>query len=235
MSSLRNEVNIKDSLHFLVHDVCQMLPYLEEQTRNLPKAYRLVGNGPEQIQGMTKQGITMMCRKEDTSWLDKEILNTFDALKNLNLPADVRWQFEQDAAQEIVEYFFVKAYYPVLIRGEKMGKIYTPKELGVTPQAFLAGLGDVPGELYKVARKYMLHNKLSGQDKLAIWERQYAISLQILEILEDFEDVPPRTINASRRFRYNFKYTVLFRVRDVVEKNEELVLKWKERLEAVNS
>lgn len=231
MSSLRNDVKIKDSLNFLIHNVCQMLPFFEEQTRSLPKAYRLVGNGPEQIQGMTKIAITMLKRGEDTSELDREIFNAFRALKNLNLPSDVKWQFEQDAAQEIYEYFTVKAFLPVLFHGEPHGRIYTPEELGITYQATLAGLGDVPGELYKLCRHHLIHNKMTPQEKLTLWERNYEISLQILEILEGFEDVPPRTINASRRFRYSFKYTVLFRVRDAVDKNEELILKWRERLE----
>lgn len=231
-SSFHDEIGmqIEDQLNVILHDLNNTSDFFEDQRRNIGKAYALSG----EILKLTKVGIAALKSNGDAR--AKEIEDTarfkFGILRKLNLPEDIRWQFTSEVGQEIVEFVVVRLLYPVLfcIEGHEMPIFPDFDELEVTPQAYLAGLGDVPGELGKLFADYLIaSSELDMKEKLALRQRYLQICFGIHRVLDQYETTYPRVINATRRRGYSFRFSVLARMRDIIRREQERVISMQER------
>lgn len=225
-------LKVKDSLEFILF-VSGAMAHLEDQVRALPKAYKISGTSAEGLIGLSKAGIRALKeeRYEDAARIEEEINYKWEILSGLYLPDGWKERFIAQAGQEIVEYYGVKAGLRVLFDGAEEFIIPLPKDLKVNIQTFLPGLGDVPGELYKILRHRMTMYRFSKEEKYYLWQRLHAICQQIYEVLEGYADVPPAILHAGHHRRYSFKFCIIPRVRDILERCEEQMLRWKERIE----
>lgn len=214
--------SLKAQLDFILHDVGDLQNFFEDQRRNIGRAYALSAD----IVLLTKKGIAALKRGDfgEADSMEKEIKRRFDLLLELNLPEDIKWQFASEVGQEIVEFVFVKLLLPVLFDGKELEAIPDANDLKVTPQAYLAGLGDVPGELGKFVAEYFIKNSVPKKERREIRMRYLSLITQIYEVLDRFETVYPKVINASRRRGYNFRFSVLARVRGIVRAEEDRIL-----------
>ncbi len=210
--------------------------HFDDQVRNQPRAYGYISSGPDGVNGLSKRGITMLQNGHDTTELERQMRERFEELKRINLPVDMRAEFVSDAGQEFVEFYGFKAFYFFVIRGEEIREFPFAEALGVLPQVYLSGMCDVPGELFKAVRaeivKRIRRGESSLRDKHAMWERLLKASLFIHdEILAHFIDVPPRIVNGSRRRFQGFKFNLVPRVKEIIERIEERLFALEERVE----
>jgi predicted translin family RNA/ssDNA-binding protein len=225
VSSLEKDnvsLTLKDSLEFVLHDLHNALGLFEDQRRNIGRAYAISGDTVL----LTKKAIATLRRgdHDEADSMEKEIKRRFEMLLELNLPEDIKWQFSSEVGQEIVEFVFVKLLLPVLFEGKELEVIPDANDLKVTPQAYLAGLGDIPGELGKFVAEHFIKKSVPKKERREIRLRYLDIITQIYDVLDQFETVYPRVINATRRRGYNFRFSVLARVRGIVRAEEDRIL-----------
>lgn len=215
-------LTLQSQLDFILHDVGDLQNFFEDQRRNIGGAYALAGDTVL----LTKKGIAALKSGDDqeADSLETEIKRRYERLLGLNIPEDIKWQFASEVGQELVEFIFVKLLLPVLFSGEELEFIPEPNDLKVTPQAYLAGLGDVPGELGKFVADHFIKNSVPKKERREIRIQYLSLITQIYEVLDQFETVYPRVINATRRPGYNFRFSVLARVRGIVRAEEDRIL-----------
>jgi predicted translin family RNA/ssDNA-binding protein len=184
---------------------------LKEQTSGVPKCYDLV----RQINIISKNAIEAVKRGETEKILrfKEEMFARWEDLGNVSVPAFMRWQFDADCGQEIVEFLAVEAYYPYII-----GK--GPKEvvphwgshmcISVPLQIWLSGLEDVVGELSKMLGDYLLQRSLSIEERIAARERFLEVAKEIYGFLSSIPTIE-RVSDAVRNSGSHLKYPQTFR------------------------
>lgn len=206
---------LKDMLLFILEVLCGASERFRIQRSNLPKAYELIANSAGGINGLTKQGIAEILNGEDPCATEKEMLALWQRLQGLDL-ANTHSRFQGDSGPEIVEYLVFKAVAPFLLRDEAIGRLPLPDDINATPQMYLYGLGDVPGEVFKAARQRMIFGEeMSWDERFALWSRAHLLATDIGAVINFYVDTPPAVINL-KRFD-SFKYVIARRVRDMNE------------------
>lgn len=195
-----------------------------QRRSNIGKAYGLSG----EIRELSKQAIDALFldKSEFADFYLHEMGERFRELCGLDLPADIAWQMQAEAGQELVEAHFVKVGYAVIVKNEPMPTeatgIPTPQKLGVTEPCWLAGIGDAVTELSRVVGKVLLKKDLSRSERLALRERYVEFASSIHEVLSELENASPLVVNNSRRRGYRNTYRgLLGRIRGAISHHEE--------------
>ena len=124
-----------------------------------------------------------------------------------------------------MEYAYTWPFYRFLVEGREIECLPDFVEnLDVSLEAYLAGLGDVPGELGKQMNTYIIRKFLPRPTRIAMRKLFLDIAEQIFEVLDEFENAVPSTINASNRRGYTYRFTVLGRVKREIGRHQELLL-----------
>ncbi len=196
----------------------------ESQRRNIGKAYGCAN----EIREASKDGIASLERGDDENaaqcWIDMERM--WKTLCELDLPADIAWQHQAEAGQEYVEFVFVNLLYPQ-IRNDQAShpQLPSPQKLQVTPQAWMAGIGDTASELSKMTMSLLLNADLNGDQRVAIRKRFLAVAGEIYYFLDKFETVYGQVINNSRRRGFGNTFRgVIHRVKRVMEIHQEALV-----------
>jgi len=201
----------------------------ETQRRNIGKAYGCAN----EIREASKDGIASLERGDGENatqcWIDME--RTWQVLCGLDLPADILWQHMSEAGQEYAEFVFVGLLYPQ-IRNEPVSnpELPTPQKLGISPQTWMAGLGDAASELSKMTMGLLLSADLNGDQRVAIRRRFLAVAGEIYYFLDKFETVYGQVINNSRRRGFGNTFRgVVHRVKRVMEIHQEALVAYLDR------
>ena len=177
---------------------------LEDQRRNIGASFAL-GN---KIRTLAKRGIAAIKREEIAAILEisKEIRAAFVELSVLDIPADMGWSFDSENGQELVEFLLVAEFYPYLAGLQSIESLsdmelsrFSDPPHGLSPQAWLSGLCDVPGELGKIHLDMLCDEDLSLRGRVELRKRWLLIADYIYQFLDNFECAYPLVINASRR------------------------------------
>lgn len=197
--------------------------FWEIQRIALGKAYRLSGD----ILNLTKKAIHALKHKPyKVAALCQEILWRYKEMLRLKLPGDIAWQFQAEVGQEIVEVDFVKNLFWTLFFARDPQLPSMPEELEVTPQAYLAGIGDVAGELGKIMEEFFLDCEVSEFDRVVYELRFRDVYCALYDFLEQFETVYGRVINNSRRPGYGNTYRGMLRgVQVMVSRHRDRVIR----------
>ena len=190
----------------------------EQQRKNIGKAYSLANT----IREASKDGPFHLGNRdfENSGLCSSEMKGVWQDLMRLDLPTDIAWQHQAEAGQEMVEFIYVELLYKAIITGE-IPKLPSHLELMVTPQTWLAGLGDVSGELGKLMLKEVLNPKLSIEDRIGIYEKFLKIYHELYDFLERLENVYGMVINNSRRRGYGNTYRgLILRLQRLIEREE---------------
>ena len=229
------EQNDQNGLNLFLNS-CGTMAILTEQIRNVPKAYRLTGTDPlEGIVGLSKTGIRLAKHGRSTHRVEETITRKLRELLDLNLPTGQKEEFLVTAIQEVIEHHGVTSALPFLFGQKADFTLQIPEEILkiTTPQALIAGLADVPGEVFKILRYRLTVGHFTPQQKFELWKKLHELAEQFYVTLEKFADVPGRILHAGHRYdyRFNFKFGALPKIQIIVERCEEQVLRWKEYLE----
>ena len=149
----------------------------EKQRRDFGGAHR-IGN---EIRTLSKQGVAMLESSDMTAAenCEKKIKELWRELYELNLPEDIRWQFDSENGQEMVEFIIVKQLFPYLdplTNLDKIDSLSSRENLQVTRQTWMAGLGDVVGELSKLQLRRLCQSGLNREQRLALRRRFVGIA-----------------------------------------------------------
>lgn len=194
----------------------------ETQRRNIGKAYSLANK----IREASKDGAFYLGNQDfkQANECSSEMKSAWEELVRLDLPNDIAWQHQSEAGQEMAEFIYVELLYKAAIAGETP-KLPSHKELMVTPQTWLAGIGDAVTELGKLVLKDKLHPKLSINDRISIYEKFLKIYHELYDFLERLENVYGLVINNSRRRGYGNTYRgLVLRIQRFIENQEEKLL-----------
>lgn len=200
-----------------------MFAFFNEQVRSVALAHRL----SNEIRTLSKEGIALLKQGADKPKLGeikKKMENLLMDLNRLNLPADTLWKFVAEASQEYVEYIYVCLWWFYIRDGGEAPSV-TPDsdELCVTPQAWLAGLVDVPGELGKLFTDEAL--SLSSDQQKGILKRLIAVCEDIYKFLDKFETITPQIVENNRYKGYgNTLRGALGRIRGQIQRHKQQLI-----------
>lgn len=171
----------------------------EAQRRQIGEGYHLSGD----ILNLTKRTIRAVYTAPETMvGFLREITRKYLRLIELDIPLDIARDFEAEVGQEITEVEGFRCVLPTLFFGEAPEMLPSPTKLRVTPQAWLAGLTEIPGELSRTLVKLQTRH-IVPPDKRALFELRYQVICEKLEeFLDPYETVYGRVINNSRRLGY---------------------------------
>ena len=215
------EPAINEQLKKIAEDL-KIKENFEDQRKNIGKAYSLANT----IREASKDGPFHLGNQdfENSGLCSSEMKSVWQDLIRLNLPADIAWQHQAEAGQEMVEFIYAELLYKAVITGETP-KLPSHLELMVTPQTWLAGIGDASTELGKLALKKLLNPKLSINDRIEIYEKFLKIYRELYDFLERLENVYGLVINNSRRRGYGNTYRgLVLRIQRFIERQEEKLL-----------
>ncbi len=133
----------------------------------------------------------------------KEVLDKFKYLLSLEMREHVKSQFEAEVGQEIAELVYFVDLFPTLFFGKTPGIPPTPEELGITPQALLAGIAEIPGELKRSMVKCFASQEVPKKDRDAINLRYMKIVDKLYGFLEEYGAEYGGSINNSQRRGYH--------------------------------
>ncbi|MBI3046223.1 MAG: hypothetical protein HYY86_01590 [Candidatus Harrisonbacteria bacterium] len=194
----------------------------ETQRRNIGKAYGLANK----IREASKDGVFHLGSKdfENALLCSDEMKSAWQDLISLDLPADIAWQHQAEAGQEMVEFIYVQLLYKGILIGQTP-KLPSYQDLMVTPQTWLAGIGDATTELGKLMLKDLLDTKPSIDDRILDYEKFLKIYRELYDFLERLENVYGLVINNSRRRGYGNTYRgLVLRIQRFIERQEEKLL-----------
>lgn len=158
---------------------------------------------------------------EEALLCSNEIKGVWQDLVRLDLPADIAWQHQAEAGQEMGEFIYLELLYKATHTG-KTPKLPSHQDLMITPQTWLAGIGDATTELGKLMLKDLLDVKLSLEDRIGIYEKFLKIYRELYDFLERLENTYGLVINNSRRRGYGNTYRgLLLRIQRFIERQEE--------------
>lgn len=147
----------------------------------------------------------------------------------LDLPGDIRWQHDAESSQEMVEFFATACLYPPIVNRpycHKWQTIPSAEQLNVTPQSWLAGIGDTPGEVGKLLDDYLCREDVSRADRIACRKRFIETMREVYDFLDQFESCVPMIINNSRRMGYGNTFRgLLGRVRGAIRHQQECLIR----------
>lgn len=155
---------------------------------------------------LTKDGMVALRSGQDTKEIEIKMRLTYRALLDLDAPWNTKWEIRGQAAQEVVEYEYVKALYPVLFLGAELENLPSHADMDVTLQEFLNGLCDVPGELGKMVQEHRATVDVCQDDRRVLEARLLEITREIYESLKEYYTVYPLVINNTRRYARNNSY-----------------------------
>lgn len=194
----------------------------EQQRRNIGDGERT----KKEIILKTKEGIHAL-KNGDVDRLF-QCLSTaqseFNRLRSLHLPQDLLWTYLADAGGELVEFYYF-AFYAYRVFGKDVGwhQLPTLEQMGVTPQAFLAGLADVPGELARLLADTFVERDITTYDKYILRVNLITCAQAIYQKLDQYAEVYGRVIDNSRRRDWGSKYRGLIgRVRSVILNQQDM-------------
>ena len=203
----------------------------EDQRRNVAKSHGL----KNEIILTSKKGIVALKKyaslnKKNQTTVDEfadDLQRLWRQLCELDLPADLAWQFNAEAGQELAEFLFMKDLYPFVIHGREKASIeFSMEDINVTRQAYLAGLGDAVGELSKMIRDYLLQENLTKTERKEIRKRFLYVAEQIYEFLDRFETTHGMIINNSRQKSYRNTFRgLLDYVSDIISRQKDDLIK----------
>jgi predicted translin family RNA/ssDNA-binding protein len=241
---------ITELIDLSLHDVHGAWEILEDRRKAIPKGHGMRSD----VVDITKLGIKLLRAERNKLWpklkskaedLGVEIIFTEDGIVNdetLIAIEDVAKERRDllktfpirptlhealicEAEQELVEYAYTWPLYRFLIEGRELEALPDfVSDLGVTLEAYLAGLGDVPGELGKQMNTYIISKFLPRPTRIAMRKAFLDIAEEIFEVLDEFENAVPTTINASSQRGYTYRFTVLGRVKSEIGRHQELLL-----------
>ena len=192
----------------------------EQQRKNIGKAYSLAGK----IRELSKDGVFHLGNQnfEEVNLCSSEMKSLWQELVQLALPADIAWQHQAESGQEMAEFIFVELLYKMVADNGEAPKLPSHQDLMVTPQTWLAGIGDATSELGKLMLKQLLNPKLAIGDRTIIYEKYLQIFHDLYDFLERLENVYGLVINNSRRRGYGNTYRgLVLRIQRFIEKQEE--------------
>ena len=192
----------------------------EQQRKNIGKAYSLAGK----IRELSKDGVFHLGNQnfEEVNLCSSEMKSLWQELVKLDLPADIAWQHQAESGQEMAEFIFVELLYKMVADNGEAPKLPSHQDLMVTPQTWLAGIGDATSELGKLMLKQLLNPKLAIGDRTIIYEKYLQIFHDLYDFLERLENVYGLVINNSRRRGYGNTYRgLVLRIQRFIEKQEE--------------
>lgn len=196
----------------------------ETQRRNIGAAYR-AGND---IREASKDGVVSLKRGDGENFRRcvADAKRAWDDLIHLRLPADLAWQHEAEAGMEYVELVFVGLLYPLLQdQSATVSNLPSFQDLLVTPQTWLAGIGDATTELSKMTNELLLNPELSREDRIKLHRRYLEIARELYDFLERHETVYAMVINNSRRRGYGNTFRgLLQRVERVINYRVEALV-----------
>ena len=195
----------------------------EQQRKNIGKAYSLAGK----IRELSKDGVFHLGNQnfEEVNLCSSEMKSLWQELVQLALPADIAWQHQAESGQEMAEFIFVELLYKMVADNGEAPKLPSHQDLMVTPQTWLAGIGDATSELGKLMLKQLLNPKLAIGDRTIIYEKYLQIFHDLYDFLERLENVYGLVINNSRRRGYGNTYRgLVLRIQRFIEKQEEKLL-----------
>ena len=197
----------------------------EKQRRDFGGAHR-IGN---EIRTLSKQGVAMLEFGDMTAAenCEKKIKELWKQLYDLSLPEDICWQFDSENGQEMVEFIIVKQLFPYLDPSADLVRIDSLpsyENLQVTRQTWMAGLGDVVGELSKLQLRRLCDHNLDRKQRLALRRRFVEIAETIRGALGQFETAYPIVVNNSRRRGFfNTFRGVLVRMDNLIERHLDAI------------
>lgn len=179
---------------------------IDEALRNREQGLDIIHSLRKTVTRLTKDGMVALRSGQDTKEIELKMRLTYRALLDLDAPWNTKWEIRGQAAQEVVEYEYVKALYPALFSGAELGNLPSPADMGVTLQDFLNGLCDVPGELGKMAQEHRATTDACQDDRRSLETRLLEIAREIYEALKEYYTVYPLVISNTRRYARNNSY-----------------------------
>lgn len=232
--NLRDELNQLAMTSYIdpkagtTEEVCGHFKYrFIAQKPNIARAY----THESEIREMSKEGIAFL-KAGDIDGLENckaDIRAEWAKLGKLDLPADIKWQHDAQAGQEMVEFFTVCWFYSILFgsESEDSEKMLTAEELEVTMPCWLAGIGDSVGELGKLLNDHLCGEELTRDERFALRKKFVALGREIYEFLDQFNNgIPPHLVNNSRRKGYGSTFRgLLGRVRGAIAHQQDALIR----------
>lgn len=174
----------------------------EEQRRKLGMAFRTLNIGNHHSK-MVFRSLGDGELEEAKKHLD-ECLEKYNELKQANIPSIFLRELVNDAGQELYEAVLGFELYPFLIGKNDALKISLPNDMDfdITPQALLAGMGDVASELGKLIELIFYYQVKHGSLKISrkeLFERRILIAEAIQVYMDRYASAYPLVLSASRR------------------------------------
>ncbi|MBI4385565.1 hypothetical protein HY573_01915 [Candidatus Parcubacteria bacterium] len=157
--------------------------------------------------------------------IEREQRKLYERLSGLNLSGTLKWRLQNEAGQEMYEFVSVRLLWQSFMHDRDFPGLPAHDDLGISIEALLAGLGDVPGEFGKRLNTYLIEKNSPRTERMRLRQRFLdEIALPVLKKLSEFENAYPLAINASDRFRYSFRFNVLGNVKREIGRHQELLL-----------
>lgn len=122
----------------------------------------------------------------------------YDELAMLDLPEDIKWQHKAEAGQEMVEFFATCWLYPAVFGGDQEGAFFSAESYKVTPQCWLAGIGDAVGEIGKLLTDRLCDGGLSREERIELRRRFIAAAKEVLAYFDQYCGCVKQIINNNR-------------------------------------
>jgi len=207
----------------------EMINTFTEQRRAVPKVFDL----RNRIVELTKKGMIAILHNDLDleNEIVKKIFDLWNELGQLRLPVPTGSQFDSDAGQEIVEFFFVSMFFNLMIINVEICGNNTISyaisnfnvrinDAGIPLQIILRGMVDGVTELSRMLIKYIVWSEITDRSERIRLRKRY---IRIAEWMNSyFEKVEmnsiPMVVDAynNRGFRNSFR-SVLNRVRGAIE------------------
>ncbi len=190
------------------------------------KAYSL----EEEIRQASKRGVIAL-KNQDAQAVEevKTRMNTaWEELDKLDLPADVHWKHDAQAGQELVEFHVTCWIYPNVFGGDPnlYGQLQSALAMKVTPQCWLAGIGDAITEIGKMLIEHLCSDQLTHTERIEIRQRYISVAKEICQYLEMFEGCVPQIINNNRyRGYFNTFRGLISRIQRVIQSEQEALIR----------
>ncbi len=156
----------------------------------------------------------------------------WEKMAALDLPGDVAWQHDAQAAQERGELYGVLWLHSKIFGGPE-SVMPSAETLRMTIPSWLAGLADAVTETSKLLRKKLRGRDVSRAERISLREKFISVAEEVLDFLNQFEDVLPMLVNNSRyRGFMNTFRGVLGRVERCIEIHEEALVAMLDRMAA---
>lgn len=130
-----------------------------------------------------------------------DILKAFALVKELDLSDDQAWLFQAQIGQEVAElHFHNEVFFDTLFRGTPPPTPPFPEQLGgITPQAWLSGIADTPGELSKTLLYFSSVRIWPTAHEMEVRLRYVAIARVLVDFLNEYTSRYGLVIDNSRQ------------------------------------